>query len=58
MPTAMPPPKSREKVAVANPHKLAIKGSSKLVVEFFDFACNTILFQRGVYPQEDFTTSV
>ncbi|KAK5107726.1 hypothetical protein LTR62_000748 [Meristemomyces frigidus] len=37
-------------------HKLALKGSSKTIVEFFDFACNTILFQRGVYPPEDFTT--
>ncbi|KAI7059859.1 mitotic spindle checkpoint component mad2, partial [Hortaea werneckii] len=36
--------------------KLALKGSSKTITEFFDFACNTILFQRGVYPPEDFTT--
>jgi len=36
-------------------HKLALKGSSKLVAEFFQFSINTILFQRGVYPAEDFT---
>jgi hypothetical protein len=35
-------------------HKLSLKGSSKLCVEFFEFAANTILFQRGVYPPEDF----
>ncbi|KAF2861284.1 mitotic spindle checkpoint component mad2 [Piedraia hortae CBS 480.64] len=35
-------------------HRLALKGSAKAVVEFFDFACNTVLFQRGVYPPEDF----
>ncbi|TVY38413.1 Mitotic spindle checkpoint component [Lachnellula subtilissima] len=42
--------KSKTKV-----HKLPLKGSSKLVAEFFQFSINTILFQRGVYPAEDFT---
>ncbi|MCJ1461874.1 Mitotic spindle checkpoint component mad2 [Pseudocyphellaria aurata] len=37
-------------------HKLSLKGSSKLVAEFFEYSINTILFQRGVYPAEDFTT--
>ncbi|RDW67349.1 spindle checkpoint protein MAD2 [Aspergillus mulundensis] len=53
-------------------HKLSIKGerssvprifkdsqaigSSKLVAEFFEYSINSILFQRGVYPPEDFTT--
>ncbi|MCJ1486059.1 Mitotic spindle checkpoint component mad2 [Schaereria dolodes] len=36
-------------------HKLSLKGSSKLVAEFFDYCINTILFQRGVYPADDFT---
>ncbi|KAL1310607.1 hypothetical protein AAFC00_000882 [Neodothiora populina] len=36
-------------------HKLALKGSSKTVTEFFEYCINTILFQRGVYPPEDFT---
>ncbi|KAK8076544.1 mitotic spindle checkpoint component mad2 [Apiospora phragmitis] len=35
-------------------HKLSLKGSSKLVAEFFHYSINTILFQRGVYPAEDF----
>ncbi|KAF4269566.1 hypothetical protein KXW98_006719 [Aspergillus fumigatus] len=37
-------------------HKLSIKGSAKLVAEFFEYSINSILFQRGVYPPEDFTT--
>jgi len=36
-------------------HKLSLKGSGKLVAEFFEFSINSILFQRGVYPAEDFT---
>ncbi|TKA57910.1 Mitotic spindle checkpoint component mad2, partial [Cryomyces minteri] len=36
-------------------HKLSLKGSSKFVTEFFEYSINTILFQRGVYPAEDFT---
>lgn len=47
MPSAMPPD--------AKLHKLSLKGSAKLVSEFFDFGINTILFQRGVYPPEDFS---
>ena len=38
--------------------KLSLKGSSKLVAEFFNYSINTILFQRGVYPAEDFTAYV
>jgi hypothetical protein len=37
---------------------LSLKGSSKLVTEFFEYSINTILFQRGVYPAEDFTACV
>ncbi|KAL5353893.1 hypothetical protein V496_02880 [Pseudogymnoascus sp. VKM F-4515 (FW-2607)] len=36
-------------------HKLKLKGSSRLVAEFFQYSINTILFQRGVYPAEDFS---
>jgi len=35
-------------------HKLSLKGSAKYVAEFFQYSINTILFQRGVYPAEDF----
>ncbi|KAJ6112180.1 Mitotic spindle checkpoint component mad2 [Penicillium sp. IBT 18751x] len=47
----MPDPKDKSKV-----HKLAIRGSAKLVSEFFEYSINSILFQRGVYPPDDFTT--
>ncbi|KXL49704.1 hypothetical protein M433DRAFT_146135 [Acidomyces richmondensis BFW] len=56
MPSSSHPSSSRSTVEASKTHKLALKGSSKTIVEFFDFACNTILFQRGVYPPEDFTT--
>ncbi|CZT22360.1 probable spindle assembly checkpoint protein [Ramularia collo-cygni] len=39
----------------AKTHKLSLRGSSKLVTEFFEYSINTILFQRGVYPAEDFS---
>ncbi|KAG1786388.1 spindle assembly checkpoint protein [Suillus plorans] len=33
---------------------ITLKGSTNLVTEFFKYAANTILFQRGVYPSDDF----
>lgn len=36
--------------------KLSLKGSSKVVTDYFEFAIYSILFQRGIYPAEDFTT--
>lgn len=36
--------------------KLALKGSSKVVCDYFEFSINNILFQRGIYPSEDFQT--
>ncbi|KAK4113002.1 DNA-binding protein [Canariomyces notabilis] len=47
---AAAPEKDKYKV-----HKLSLKGSAKLVAEFFQYSIHTILFQRGVYPAEDFT---
>ncbi|KAJ6014761.1 Mitotic spindle checkpoint component mad2 [Penicillium herquei] len=47
----MPEIKDKSKV-----HKLAIRGSAKLVAEFFEYSINSILFQRGVYPPDDFIT--
>lgn len=38
-----------------NLSKLALKGSSKIVADYFEFAIHNILFQRGIYPAEDFT---
>ncbi|KAH6667040.1 mitotic spindle checkpoint component mad2 [Plectosphaerella plurivora] len=47
-------PKEAEKDS-SKVHKLALRGSAKLVAEFFQYSIHTILFQRGVYPAEDFT---
>ncbi|KAK1673783.1 DNA-binding protein [Colletotrichum godetiae] len=44
-----------EKEDKSKVHKLALKGSAKLVAEFFQYSIHTILFQRGVYPAEDFS---
>ncbi|KXN83853.1 Mitotic spindle assembly checkpoint protein MAD2A [Leucoagaricus sp. SymC.cos] len=33
---------------------ITLKGSCALVTEFFKYAVNTILFQREVYPSDDF----
>ncbi|KAL1839986.1 hypothetical protein VTJ49DRAFT_949 [Mycothermus thermophilus] len=48
--TSTAPEKDKSKT-----HKLSLKGSAKLVAEFFQYSIHTILFQRGVYPAEDFT---
>ncbi|KAK5654716.1 hypothetical protein OQA88_7040 [Cercophora sp. LCS_1] len=48
--SAPAPEKDKSKV-----HKLSLKGSAKLVAEFFQYSIHTILFQRGVYPAEDFS---
>ncbi|KIP11400.1 hypothetical protein PHLGIDRAFT_17972 [Phlebiopsis gigantea 11061_1 CR5-6] len=37
-----------------NRQAITLKGSTTLVTEFFKYAANTILFQRGVYPADDF----
>lgn len=65
----MPADASKEKDK-SKVHKLSLKGSSRLVAEFvrfslylaqrqltaqFQYSIHTILFQRGVYPAEDFT---
>ncbi|KAK5994871.1 Mitotic spindle checkpoint component mad2 [Cladobotryum mycophilum] len=46
---------TKEKDKDKKTHKLSLKGSSRLVAEFFQYSIHTILFQRGVYPAEDFT---
>ena len=33
---------------------ITLKGSTDLVAEFFKYAVNAILYQRGVYPPDDF----
>ncbi|XP_019733042.1 mitotic spindle assembly checkpoint protein MAD2A [Hippocampus comes] len=34
---------------------ITLKGSSELVADFFCFGINSILYQRGIYPPEQFT---
>lgn len=43
-------------VATATQNNITLKGSTKIVTEFFHYAVNSILFQRGVYPSEAFQT--
>lgn len=45
----------KPKSSASKTHKLALKGSSKQVTEFFEYSIHSILFQRGLYPAEDFT---
>lgn len=33
---------------------ISLKGSAKTISEFFEYSINTILYQRGIYPPEDF----
>ncbi|KAI1360683.1 putative mitotic spindle checkpoint protein [Xylaria arbuscula] len=51
----MPPTSTEKDKSKSKVHKLALKGSARLVAEFFQYSIHTILFQRGVYPAEDFT---
>lgn len=39
----------------ATKNQLTIKGSTEIVAEFFHFSINSILYQRGIYPPEDFS---
>ncbi|KAK3985420.1 HORMA domain-protein [Cladorrhinum sp. PSN332] len=55
MPPAKTPSKSSDDKDKSKVHKLSLKGSAKLVAEFFQYSIHTILFQRGVYPAEDFS---
>ncbi|KAI9506339.1 Mitotic spindle checkpoint component mad2 [Coemansia spiralis] len=34
--------------------KITLRGSARIVTEFFMYGINSILFQRGIYPIEDF----
>lgn len=35
---------------------LSLRGLSKVVADFFEYLINSILYQRGIYPPEDFMT--
>lgn len=34
---------------------ITLKGSAEMVREFFSYGVNSILYQRGIYPESDFT---
>eukprot|EP01138_Halocafeteria_seosinensis_P002088 gb/GECG01002137.1/.p1 GENE.gb/GECG01002137.1/~~gb/GECG01002137.1/.p1 ORF type:complete len:210 (+),score=33.08 gb/GECG01002137.1/:1-630(+) len=42
--------------AVAAKNEITLKGSVEIVTEFFGFSINSILYQRGIYPPESFST--
>ncbi|KAL7413070.1 putative mitotic spindle checkpoint-related protein [Mrakia frigida] len=42
------------KQATKTSQAISLKGSTKIVTEFFEFSVNSILYQRGVYPSDDF----
>eukprot|EP01119_Soliformovum_irregulare_P026019 TRINITY_DN9795_c0_g1_i1.p1 TRINITY_DN9795_c0_g1~~TRINITY_DN9795_c0_g1_i1.p1 ORF type:complete len:203 (-),score=44.69 TRINITY_DN9795_c0_g1_i1:294-902(-) len=39
----------------ANKNTITLKGSTEIITEFFGYSINSILYQRGIYPPEDFT---
>lgn len=45
---------SRQMQAQLTKNTITLKGSAQIVAEFFNYAVNSILYQRGVYPPESF----
>jgi len=41
-------------MASANKSTITLKGSVELVTEFFYYAVNSVLYQRGIYPPDEF----
>ncbi len=42
-------------MSVAHPkHTVTLRGSTNTVSEFFQYALSSILYQRGIYPAENF----
>lgn len=42
--------------AEATSNTISLSGSAAMVTEFFGYSINSILFQRGIYDPEKFTT--
>jgi len=40
--------------AVKNKSAITVKGSAEIVCDYLDYGINSILFQRGLYPPENF----
>ncbi|ORX33704.1 mitotic spindle checkpoint-related protein [Kockovaella imperatae] len=43
-----------QKQATRTNQAITLKGSTAMVTEFFEYSVNSILYQRGVYPSDDF----
>ena len=43
-----------DKMADGATSTISLRGSVDLVQEFFEYAINSILYQRGIYPPEEF----
>ncbi|XP_068149375.1 mitotic spindle assembly checkpoint protein MAD2A [Drosophila tropicalis] len=43
--------------AQASKNCITLKGSAQIIVEYLKYGINSILFQRGIYPAENFSTS-
>jgi mitotic spindle assembly checkpoint protein MAD2 len=42
-------------MATATKNTITLKGSAQMISEFMDFGINSILYQRDVYPPNEFT---
>lgn len=45
---------SSSATATQTSNEITLKGSTAIVCEFFNYSVNTILYQRGIYPPENF----
>jgi hypothetical protein len=41
-------------VAQATTNEITLRGSTAIVAEFFGYSINSILYQRGIYPPDQF----
>jgi mitotic spindle assembly checkpoint protein MAD2 len=43
-----------QSLATSSKTHLTLKGSTAMVSEFFNYSVQSLLYQRGIYPNEDF----
>ncbi|XP_055616336.1 mitotic spindle assembly checkpoint protein MAD2A [Toxorhynchites rutilus septentrionalis] len=43
-------------MSVSTQNAITLKGSAAIIVEYLNYGINSILFQRGIYPPEQFTS--
>ncbi|KAG0199871.1 Mitotic spindle checkpoint component mad2 [Mortierella sp. GBA30] len=44
----------QQQTAINSRNQITLKGSTKIIVEFFEYCINSLLFQRGIYAPEHF----